>query len=89
MTKGKFEMELLNSEELKEVTGGLATGMTTASVAAACSKAGDTVFKKCLLGADITIVLCATYEAVCPAVFTFCSTGDTSTCSKDFTLNPK
>ena len=76
MTKGKFEMELLNSEELKGVTGGLA---------AACSKAGDTVYKKCIaLVGDIVYVLCATVENTCPGTFSMnCGVADVN-CSNDY-----
>ena len=72
MTK-KFEMELLNSEELKEVAGGLATGATTldsVALSATCNKAGDTVY--CTPGAKI--LACVTGEMNCqPSFSSSCS----------------
>jgi hypothetical protein len=74
-------MELLNSEELKNVKGGIAD-----SFAKECTKTGDTIFKKCILSADFIIILCATYEAKCTGSVTYdCGVGDFK-CSSGFTL---
>ena len=90
-------MDLLNAEEIKGISGGATAVMAVAGVqsfevvssvdAAGCSKAGDTVFEKCVkLVGDVKIVLCATYEATCPASFTStCGLGDV-TCSANFKL---
>ena len=71
-------MELLNPEELNQIIGG------------GCTHVGDTIYKMCapFMG-DITIVRCVTYEATCPSGFTFCPSGDTSTCASKFVLKPK
>jgi hypothetical protein len=94
--KREFKMDLLNAEEIKGINGGVAVVMagvqsfeTVQSVdaAAGCSKTGDTIFEKCVkLVGDVKIVLCATYEATCPATFTSsCGLGDVN-CSANFKL---
>jgi len=62
-------MELLNSEEMKGLTGGL--------VQAVCTKTGDTVLKT----PNNIVVLCATYELKCPSGFSnACGNGDIGNC---------
>lgn len=53
-------MELLNSEELKNVQGG----------AFACSKSGDIIKSSCGQSGDVTVKLCATIESWCIEGFT-------------------
>jgi hypothetical protein len=57
-----FKMELLNSEELKNIKGGTdsATGLSWK-----CSTKGDTV----ICGPKDKIILCATKEVSCPSTF--------------------
>lgn len=56
--KKNLSLEILNSEELQSMHGG--------------GGDGDVIFKECLLGKDVTIVTCATYEASCPTSITGC-----------------
>lgn len=80
MDTKKFKMNLLNAEEMKDLTGGAAPP--------SCSKAGDTL--RC--NGRYDYVLCASYEVTCsPAIYINgpvfgCDTGNkfTTTCIKNF-----
>jgi hypothetical protein len=85
-----FKMELLNSEELKNLKGG-----TNEFEKKGCTGSGDTIIKNCIpVVGDITIIWCQTLEAKCSGAkpqFTPCTNGVTSTCGEgtQFTLTPK
>ncbi|MDR2835060.1 MAG: hypothetical protein LBV69_02495 [Bacteroidales bacterium] len=78
--KKLFEMNLLNSETLKNVNGGLGDN---------CSKQGDTIIS--IMG--VTVKLCLTIEATCPATSQFSSSnctvfgGVTIHCPQNFKIN--
>ena len=81
-----LKMELLNSEEAKNIKGGIADTLEKKG----CSGTGDTIVKACApFVGNIVIVWCETYEAKCTGTFTPCSSGVTSTCTEKFTLTPK
>ncbi|MDR2683986.1 MAG: hypothetical protein LBB53_01230 [Prevotellaceae bacterium] len=86
-------MELLNSEELKNIKGGVSdslAGKTSGLLAKECIGSGNAIIKVCVpIAGGIKIAWCKTYEAKCTGgTFTPCSSGVTSTCTGTFTLTP-
>jgi hypothetical protein len=79
ITKNHLKMELLNSEEMSGLYGGIGN----------CTNTGDTIYKHGLpLVKKVIVVQCGSYELSCPSIFTMeCGLGDCN-CSGGFILKP-
>jgi hypothetical protein len=70
------DLSLLNEEECSQVKGG------------GCTRAGDTIMKKCFMGVDYTVVLCQTFEVGCKSGFIVCKNTEMG-CKYGFTIAPQ